>query len=167
MELHESSTREWHAYVAGFFDGEGAIGLSVAKQLVYSDEYRLRAELSQRIEFRCILDRVCTEFGGRVTIRHQSRKNAKWADIALWVVVKRSEVRLFLETLLPYLVVKRARADLALEYLDLVETQLRHSIRTSNRARWQGSNKLSGEELAARGVFYQRMLALNRFGNPV
>lgn len=165
MERQEISTAEWHAYVAGFFDGEGAIGISVAKQLVYSNEYRLRAELSQRIEFRTILDSVCTEFGGRVAIRHQSRKNENWADIGLWWVLKRSEVRHFLETLLPYLIVKRERAELALAYLTLVDGQPRVSSRTTNDARWHGSQRLTADQLAERETFRQQMLRLNSFGN--
>jgi len=165
MERLQSSTAEWHAYVAGFFDGEGAIGISVATQSVYSNEYRLRAELSQRIEYRDILDTVCAEFGGRVAIRYQSRKNVKWSDIALWWVLRRSEVRLFLETLLPYLIVKRERAELALAYLALVETQPRVSARNTDGSRWGGSNRLTVGQLAERELFRQQMMRLNSFGN--
>src|SRR3954463_14421863 len=165
MEHFQTITpQEWHAYVAGFFDGEGAIGLSMVRSPLYSDAYRLRVEIAQRIEYRAILDRIASEFGGRVVIRHQSKKSIRWSDIAIWWALKRESVRGFLESMLPYLYVKRERAELAIGYLTLVESQLRQSTRTQTGARWAGSLKLTPESLAQREEFRQRMLWLNRFG---
>jgi len=165
MERLQGSTAEWHAYVAGFFDGEGSVGLSIAYTKPFSPEYRLRAELSQRIEYRDVLDDVQREFGGRVKVRFQSRKSERWSDVALWSLIRRSEVETFLTALLPYLRVKRERAEVALAYLALVATQPRVSSRDAAGARWTGSTRLTDAQLTDRESFRQRLLLLNSFGN--
>jgi hypothetical protein len=126
-------------------------------------EYRLYVELTQRVAFRGVLDRVCDEFGGAVSIR--PAKNERSAAIAALVTWTRTEIRPFLEILLPHLIAKRERAETALAYLDLVATQVRHALPRTTHGQWAGRSRLSDANLGERHVFFERMHQLNKLGS--
>ena len=88
------------AYIAGFFDGEGCIHAR-----------RSHADLQISIAQNVIapLEVIAVQFGGAIT-----RRNA--ASIYTWRCPVKSE-RSFLETILPYLIVKKEQAELGLEWL--------------------------------------------------
>lgn len=88
------------AYCAGFFDGEGHVE--------YKGKYNLQVSIAQND--RAPLDFVQALFGGyvRLTNRHQHNGCHNWHG-------NTNVGALFLETILPYLIVKTADAQWALD----------------------------------------------------
>lgn len=95
------------AYAAGFFDGEGTVDIRYRK--THGGKY-------DRFELRCSMSQVNTEvlvwfqtnFGGSVCAR-------KRGAISQWVVVGPMAAD-FLRRALPFLIVKRDQAVIALEF---------------------------------------------------
>ena len=96
------------AYLAGFFDGEGCIWLARWNYLK-ADYYSLRSELDNTFPEPLYLARRI--FGGKVRLTKQ-RGNRN--PVHKWVVGSR-KAETFLRVLLPYLIIKKAEATLALE----------------------------------------------------
>ncbi len=89
-------------YVAGFFDGEGCIHLSTRK-----NNYTSVVSVSQRV--RQPLDLIQETFGGVVT----------WnGHVYLLTAFTVDQQKVFLEALLPHLIVKKQQAKLMLEFLN-------------------------------------------------
>lgn len=106
------------AYFAGIIDGEGWIGLT--KHLSGSvDGYQLRPVMSVHmvsIEAIDYIHDICTKLGLASYKRH-------WVDglkrdpSSRWAIVGAKRVRPVLETVRPFLHVKRRQADLVLEFI--------------------------------------------------
>lgn len=95
------------AYLAGFFDGEGCITCLQYKHEDRDDNYGIRAQLSQND--RRPLDLAMETFpGGRL----YPRKNAKVLNVQ-WHGLNAVDM---LEQMLPFLLVKRDEARLAIEF---------------------------------------------------
>jgi len=96
------------AWAAGFFDGEGYIGISrgyfVDKR--WGPYHHMKISASQRI--RLPLDRLVAIFGGSVC-------KANTRELYLWTCTTRGAARA-LEAMLPYLTVKRDQALVALGF---------------------------------------------------
>lgn len=160
MERQQISTAEWHAYVAGFFDGEGCIIIARrrASRAQYSDNHQLWIGASQRTAYVAVLNHIQDSFGGSV----RALKRPNQAPISEWTVIARASQRTFIEAVLPYLWVKRAQATLAVQFLDAVEAYGRTWRRTDNDSRFAGTRPLTQEQISEREDFRQRMMLLNR-----
>lgn len=101
--LFDAMTEKNAAYFAGFFDGEGCIHID--------NKHRLSITVSNTNER--VIEMFSTIIGGTVKIR--SRRNSKQRDITRWAV-SGQRAMMFLEKMLPYLVVKREEAELAISY---------------------------------------------------
>ena len=100
------------AYYAGLFDGEGAITLHPTQ--ISTPNQRKTYFLSLHVTFtdeEPILE-LQTAFGGNL-FTYEGSKNNKTAY--RWVVT-RNKAQDFLAAILPYLRIKRHRAELALEF---------------------------------------------------
>ncbi len=101
------------AYIAGFLDGEGAVGLyrcNTRKRF----SYRLEVQLMQ-VDKRP-LDLVKKHYGGSLSVRRHD--NPKWQDCWHWMSADKTAERL-LRDIYPYLIVKKERAEIALRFRDL------------------------------------------------
>lgn len=99
-------TNEELAYAAGFFDGEGSVGIKVEKRV--KPCYSPYATVSQvRPE---VLIWMRSNFGGSIRFNNKCGKNGIWT---LWLS---SRMALdMLKRLLPYLRVKKQEAELVIE----------------------------------------------------
>ena len=100
------------AYLAGLIDGEGTIG-------VYGTQKCPRYFRCTVIVTNCdpVLMAWLRELGvGRIDV--QRGRLAQHRPVSRWRVEKREDVRAVLRAVLPYLVVKRAQALLALDFFD-------------------------------------------------
>lgn len=91
------------AYIAGFFDGEGCISVHFA-----SAEHKntiLRASITQNVPEP--LEMIQELFGGSLC-----RTNKK----AIQLSINGKKAHIFLETILPYLTVKREQALVAIQF---------------------------------------------------
>lgn len=98
-------------YIAGFFDGEGSIGIYSNSGRKESVGWNLRTQLVQNVspESEAILDELVQRYGGNVTYRDRGRRCANWqcgGQNALH----------FLSEILPHLVLKREQAEFAIQW---------------------------------------------------
>ena len=105
MEKYQKLTVEEIAYIAGFFDGEGYLGIA--------DNQGLRLIVSiSNTKFE-ILHWLKDLFGGSIYVRQRSGSNHK--PIHIWTIVSR-EATLFLCQIQPYLRMKDEVAQLGIDF---------------------------------------------------
>ena len=98
------------AYAAGFFDGEGTLSIVKTRQYGYI-QYQLRVSACSTDEWAC--RRFQFMFGGR--IRKRPGRNPHHKTCWDWRISCR-EAGDFLKIVLPYLHIKRDRAEIALKF---------------------------------------------------
>jgi len=130
-------TNEAIAYLAGLFDGEGSINIfkqSNKKDRINSGYF---LEISIGNTHKGVLQWVLENFGGRLTHnaeQYTKRNHRTWRWRA-----SSNEACAVLKILLPYLIVKREQAQLAIEFQEHINTHPR-----------RGNQVLSEEELVWR-----------------
>ena len=123
------------AYLAGFFDGEGYIIICRDKTSTGRLNYRLRMGANQvTVEPINLLKQ---EFGG--LIQKSVRTNPKHRDIYSWQQHSQKAV-VALNSLLPYLVVKREQAEFAIEWV-AANRGFKGKLKTETDLAWLESQK--------------------------
>lgn len=89
-------------YIAGFFDGEGSVS---------GVDGRYRISIPQTN--KKVLCRI-RKFSKVGTIITPTKREEHWKDAWVYTIHKQENVAMFLEKMLPYLIVKEVRARLAL-----------------------------------------------------
>ena len=133
-------------WAAGFFDGEGSV-------TIIKSAYGLQISVTNN--YKTIIEEFARRFDG--SIATTSRANRKNKTYQFFFSFKAA--REFLTQVLPYLRVKRADAELALDYISKI-TELA-SLRGGCRA----GVKMTGIEYQARKEFRLRLKAI-RQGSP-
>ena len=103
-------------WVAGFFDGEGSVFVEIAKSQNARRGVRnlLTASITQT-SLPC-LNLIREHFGGNIiAITHSRRHNMNNSVCYIWRV-RSKDALVFLETIAPYVVVKKEQVELALQY---------------------------------------------------
>jgi hypothetical protein len=138
------------AYFAGFFDGEGYLSIIERKEGL--GNFRLRVGVTN--SDTNVLVRFQERFGGRIA--PQSDKGEGWKSVYDWLAPAGTE---FLRSVLPYLVVKRERVEVALDFVMLFEGE--HALRSGRRSE-VGQRRV--RTMWARRTCFERMRVLNRRG---
>lgn len=165
MERREISTAKWHAYVAGFFDGEGSVSIARTRANGLSDYHKIIIQIGQRAEHRTVLDRIAAEFGGSVRIASErSRVNQLWAAYAKWQLQDKPHIAPFLAAIQPYAVVKARQIMLAIEFIHIFRPAVL-------MARDVGTGRIRGRvlnrgEIGRREELRLAMLEANHLGPP-
>jgi hypothetical protein len=106
-------------YIAGFFDGEGSIGIDArkAKHEGGANSYILKVKIAQCVteESIALLNEIQQEFGGSISKKDNSRKNARWRPAIEWTATTRKAL-VFLEAIAPYARLKAPEIAVALEF---------------------------------------------------
>lgn len=136
------------AYYAGFFDADGAVMIHRCRR-----SFNLTVRINQTS--REILDSFLLNYGGKVQGPYERGGNAKpqwfWSCDA-------AKAEAFLRDVLPYLVVKRERAQHAIEYRALFKDG-------NILPRGRGKNpEKEAHVLSLRAVGYEKMKSLNARG---
>lgn len=135
-------------YVAGLFDGEGCVRINRwFKPGSVHVRYNVFAFIG--MTHKPVIDELMAQFGGSVHCNHHSRKSPRHRDQFVWIVASQKAAS-FLRTVLPYLIVKRDEAMLALELQDSIN-------------RWNHRLRLAPERsevLALRDDLFRRVSAL-------
>lgn len=137
------------AYAAALIDGEGHIG--IVKRLSQNNTYCLRIEVANT--FKAMPDWLLSKFGGGISkkVKGQTTGVDNRKDSYVWFCSTRTACS-FLKLVLPYLIVKKEQAKIALEF----QTTILHQT---------GRRKfLSSGTLAFREDCRLRMKALNKRG---
>jgi hypothetical protein len=98
------------AYFAGLFDGEGCFNVSEVKPRAGRHSPTFQTLVQVSMTDRRSLDLLLNSFGG--SIRLVSKKGSR--PIWVWRVYHKA-AKQFLETVLPYLVVKKSQVELLVE----------------------------------------------------
>ncbi len=112
------------SYIAGLFDGEGCI--SGAKKFIKGkyDKYpRISIQLSITNQNLSCLEFVQEYFGG--VIRDKADKKNK---CYVWVLVGKFPMKHFLESILPFTIVKTEQVKLALSFVETIRPEYIGSI---------------------------------------
>jgi hypothetical protein len=138
------------AYAAGLFDGEGCIQIRRLKQTLGTGRpgYVLTTTISMTDTEP--LKAMQARFGGSLG-NYDLRNSLRHKSIWLWTLYGATSV-CFLRATMPWLMVKRRRAQIAIQYQRLVRKKAR------------GPTPLSALELKRRDRLYDRMRLLNRRG---
>lgn len=108
------------SYVAGFFDGEGCI--SSQESWIpgkYEKFPRINLQISITNTDKEVLNLIRGRFGGQIS-KH-TKKTGKLCYA--WKLTGKDKMRVFLLSVLPYLIVKKEQALLALEFIDTLRKE--------------------------------------------
>lgn len=145
------------AYFAGVMDGEGCVSIRRTKarpSVGLSTRYSVSVIVGNTN--RELIARLASAFdAGSITYRYATRRKRA---CYLWALSS-GPARAVLEALLPYLVVKKAQAEVVLDFI--------HGFDSHKGARRGafGGTRVSEVELARRTALYERIRQLNRVGN--
>lgn len=95
------------AYIAGFFDGEGSIGVYKATRQG-RDRFCLRTQLTQNssLNSEYLFKRLTARYGGNASLQGKKRNWQLNGDKAM----------AFLQDIAPFLILKRSQAELAIAW---------------------------------------------------
>lgn len=110
-------------YLAGIFDGEGCVHIADFKMHLANPDrqqqaYRLDIHITTTSKE--LAHWLVKEVGGKFYKRESTNPN--WKDAYRWEISGRKNRERFFKGILPYLVIKREHALLALAFLDLSNT---------------------------------------------
>lgn len=146
---------ETAAYVAGIVDGEGYIGVVKREMTGSMRSTRYAGVLVVGNTSRRLIEALVAAFDiGSVTYR---RGGERKKGCFLWAIQSRN-ARDVLVRVRPYLVVKRAQADLVVEFVDGFE-----SFKGGRPGKF-GGQTVSDHELGRRSRIYEELRRLNRVG---
>jgi hypothetical protein len=134
------------AYMAGFFDGEGYVGIAKMKKGDFSPYHQLVVTLSQKDG--AVMDWIIGNFGG-------SASRITKARIYNWRLSARKAYD-FLKEIYPFLKYKKPQAEIAMRYQERLMKQ--------NRP-W-GRTRVSPHELAIRESYYEKLKELKKTVSP-
>lgn len=138
------------AYIAGLFDGDGSFTLGRKKPSHEGQSSLYYPFIQFCNKDKSSLDIIKNVFGGRVNTRQSyTAKDGSPRQTSYTLKIEKAALcKPFLETLIPYLIIKRERAEFLLSFI--------------NRNPFvRGSNKLSKEIIASREHDYIQMKLLN------
>jgi hypothetical protein len=135
------------AYVAGVMDGDGSFSL-IKRRGCKSPLYFPMMQLAN--EHECLIDLFVSMFGGRRFVRTKLAKTSKKVSYN-WKIEKKNMSIPFLESVSPYLIIKKERAEFLLAFC------LNHEFK-------RGAGIINAYELISREKAYLKMMSMN--SNP-
>lgn len=147
-------------YVAGFFDGEGCVNITVRGEF---RQVCLRVMVANTEP--TILAALCAQFGG--CLNKPQRHNKRWKQSRQWSITGHGAIR-FLSVIRPYSRIKSAQIDLAFEFfrfMSLPKNERCHSVKTPTLlAPWHTTTRRTPDTIAREMEFKSKMHGLNRKG---
>lgn len=124
-----------YAYAAGIIDGEGAIAVARKKHF-HGFSYSLSVVVMMTDEE--ILMWLQNKFGGHVQHYNRSKKHPTWKLMYLWRRCGR-DAAIFLNKIMPYLKLKRLRAELAVQMMEIktLKGGTRGNVPLTPEQRWE------------------------------
>jgi len=134
------------AYAAGIFDGEGHVIIHVLRRKDRNIKLYHEVELAITNTNLEMLLWFKSEFDGTVTAEHPGRGHFGSKPIWYWKLTSAKATQ-FLKAILPYLIIKKLQAELAIEF--------------QNRCIGKYGRNLTPEGIALREQYRQKMKELN------
>jgi hypothetical protein len=111
-----SDKTDW-SYLAGLVDGEGHIALLKNRHHRQAEGFVLTLTIGITNRSLPLMKWLIQKFGG--VYYHRSSENPNWADRYDWSPKGKKNKEEFLLGILPYLIIKREQANVALQFLRL------------------------------------------------
>lgn len=109
-------------YIAGFFDGEGCISSQEYWERGKYEKYpRINLQISITNTNKEVLNLIRGVFGG--TVRSHGKKKRNHKKCYDWKLCGKEKMRVFLTSILPYLVVKKEDAELGLKFIETLREE--------------------------------------------
>jgi hypothetical protein len=141
-------------YLAGFFDADGAVGISKGAGTSY---YLLWVRVNQVVPTPLLMFKQ--QYGGKINGPTQRGENSR----PIWGWCAESQVAEdFLQDIVSLLVVKRERVELALEFRSLFKGEYR--LPRGNARPTEANLSKRAEVISLRSVAYHEMARLNKRG---
>lgn len=134
------------AYMAGLLDGEGHIGITLRKNLRSGHQLRIEITNTNEAFIKWILPR----FDGHGAHRKDRWGDGNRKDSYVWYADNRKAIRL-LKLLMPYLVLKKEQAQIAIDFQSSIKPNARN-------------NSITDEIFANRESLRLRIRVLNKRG---
>lgn len=116
-------TTEEIAYIAGFFDGEGYVGVIAPKATKNKKRYpRFQASITQLD--RGVLDWIASKFGFATGVYTERRAYGRARGPMSRLILRDKRALLLVSTVRPFLIVKAKQVDDALAKFALLKTAL-------------------------------------------
>jgi hypothetical protein len=148
------------AYAAGIIDGEGNVAIR-QKALRAGRRVRdINAEIIVSMTDREVLEWLQARWGGGIIKQNRSEKHSHWQDIYRWNLYS-SRAAALLKGTLPYLIVKKPQALLAIEFQDFMEEWGGNRYHLGSK----GFRVLPDEIIEKRLEYHKRMKILNLMGH--
>lgn len=107
VDRYLSMTDVERAYIAGFFDGEGLVGVYRHKNKFAKNGLAHEVRVSMTQKKREVLDWIASRLGG----------NIRWGkDVWIWELHGNKQCPLFLRLIVKYTIVKRDQIEMALQF---------------------------------------------------
>lgn len=136
------------AYVAGFIDGEGTIGIIRETRKEALAGFRYTAYFSVCSTDMNVLEAIRSMMGnGRIISTHHKKAKPHHKDV-FKLTLSPNQIRDVVPKILPYLIIKREQALLVLEFLDIK----------------QGTNNYTNNNMEKQHSFWQKARFLNQRG---
>ena len=148
-------TQVWWAYIAGLFDGEGCVEIGINSKTGVPTGISVRIALTSK----GVLKELQSVLGGSL-FKHNNRKPDKWKDQWYWALHS-SHALMFLRGVRPFLRIKAAVADLAIEFEENRSTPI---FNRDSLGRVCGTNPVSDTESDRRFYIFRQFRDLNKRG---
>lgn len=133
-------TREEWAYVVGLFDGEGNVSMRVTNRKFCT----VQCSICVTNTSKEVIDWLVSRFRGFVSCQVAGWEYPHSRPVYRFIVKKQTDIAAVLRGLLPYLIVKRKEAELALTWADKHIKYRTYYVGTRHRVdgRWEGGQKI-------------------------
>lgn len=170
MQAYEFMPEEWAGitqselgWVAGIIDGEGSLAIgfpSSSKTWYCSVSVR-----NTRVE---MVNKLKELFGGKTfKTKYKPNNEGEYKPVWSWWI-NPSRIKTFLETIYPYLVVKKKQAELLIEMRYRIEErvgiEMVYRLNTKDPNRGHKSMHITDEERVVRNQIYLELKKYNRTG---
>jgi hypothetical protein len=151
----KNKTKEWHAYLAGFIDGEGSICIAKRDSKTgNSSNFYVVVDITNTNYD--ILYKIQTEFGGSLR-KPKARSSLHKPIYHLRLVCQKAEVLLL--AINPYTQVKKQQLELALEL-----RKTNHALHWKSRSGIKRGERLDPAIIKTRQILYKQAKILNKRG---
>src|SRR3990167_2808111 len=142
-------------YAAGFFDADGCVMIKNNRR---DKQFPIEANVSNT--YFKVLEFFLEKYGGTIDdVGADYRKNTNWKRIWRWRIVNKPALP-FLKQILPYLIVKKERVELAIYFWELAYKK--HPYKYVSSQKWiNWKSAINDSELLE---LFQKMSFLNKRG---
>ena len=126
-DLSNVSEIDW-ARLAAYIDGEGCIRIAGVRGATPYSRRVLYVEVTVTNTDIRLADWLRRTFGGSTHINNKRANQAKWSPATAWVVGSQHASKI-LERCLPYFIIKREQADVALAFQRTIITDRRYGCK--------------------------------------